>query len=254
MARYATASSTVPLTEESYTLDALGRRLTIQDALGNVTSNTYDWVGRIVRVTYPDGSYSRTVYDLPGNILMQIGPVTNAAQEAGATTTNRYDILDRLVTVAALAGRTNSFEYDPDYPAQVRYVRDTNGEIVQENRYDDYTGWLLTNITHRVTTVYEYNALGQRTKTTFADSSWESSTYDGPRMARETSRSGNSASYAFDAVGRTIAVTNSRGNVTRWAYDPAGNLTNTVDALGHETGYCMTRWTGRSASRCRIPA
>jgi len=239
-ARYTNIWALQPLTTDEYTYDAMGRRVTTMDALGNITSNNYDLQGRVIKVTQPAGAYSETEYDLLGNIIATIGPVRSGAtdqEEAEATTFNRYDELNRRVAVVDGLSRTNSWEYDADWPQQVARARNANGQISEENYYDVLTGLLLTNVVDQITTVYEYNTLGQVVRTVFPDNTIISNHYDGPRIIATTDRVGNSTAYAYDLAGRVTAVTNGRGYVVRYGYDAAGNRTNMVDALTNVTSY-----------------
>jgi|GEM_PF-2335775 len=239
-ARYANIWALLPLTTEEYTYDAMGRRVTAMDALGNVTSNSYDLQGRVVRVTQPDGACSETEYDLLGNVIATIGPVQPGAtdqEKAAATMSIRYDEIDRRVAVVDGLSRTNAWEYDADWPQQVARSRNANGQISEESFYDALTGLLLTNVVDQITTVYEYNTLGQVVRMGFPDNTVASNRYDGPRLIGATDRAGNSTAYAFDLVGRVTAFTNGRGYVVRFGYDAAGNRTNMVDALTNRTGY-----------------
>ncbi|MEK7674628.1 MAG: RHS repeat-associated core domain-containing protein [Verrucomicrobiota bacterium] len=56
-------------------------------------------------------------------------------------------------------------------------------------------------------------------------------------MIVTTDARGNSTFYGYDAAGRSTAVTNALGQVSRNEYDASGNLTSTTDALGRATSY-----------------
>jgi RHS repeat-associated protein len=231
------SSNHVALTWTDYTHDTLGRVITSTDALGNVTSTTYDWAGRIIRVDYPDGAYSRATHDKHGNVILRIGPVGSPGEESGATVSNAYDTVNRLVAATDPEGRVTRYIYSEDWPSQVRHVVNNNGQTNQTSHYAIDTGRLLTNIVNGFMTVHEYDALGQVVTTIFGDGSRVENSYDGTRLVSARSRTGNLTTYAYDALGRRTAVTNSLGNATFHAYDPVGNTTNVTDALGNRTQY-----------------
>ena len=223
-----------------YSRDALGRVITTTDALGNITSNTFDMAGRTVRITYPDQSCQETVFDLLGNVVEQIGPVPAGASQAEkdtATTSNSYDLLNRLVSTTDPESRTTTYEYSTDWPQQIARVKNDNGQVVQENFYDAQSGNMVSNTSYGVLSSFEYDNAGQVISTIFADGSASTNTYDGPRLVSQRSRTGNVTSYGFDALGRRTSVTNSLGAVTHYAFDAIGNVTNMTDALTNRTSY-----------------
>ena len=59
--------------------------------LGNVTTSTYDAEGRLVKVTYPDGSVAAYQYDANGNLTRVTDGLNHAWQFA-------FDSVNRLTT------------------------------------------------------------------------------------------------------------------------------------------------------------
>ena len=238
--RHANIWTTNILTSSQYGYDAAGGQVTSTDALGNVTSNAFDLLGRVIKVTYSDGSFAETEYDLRDNVIKQIGPVPPGAtqlQKDEATTSKSYDVLNRLVATVDPAGRATTYEYDADWPQQAARVRTDNGQIINEKKYDAFTGHLLTNIVNGVRTAYQYDNMGQVARVVFADGSYTENSYDGTRLISQRSRTGNVTTYSFDALGRVVSVTNPRGAVTGCFYDKVGNQTNIVDALTNMASY-----------------
>ena len=237
-ASYASVASASPLTYSLFAYDSLGRLVTTTDALGNVTSNSYDLASRTIMVTYPDGSFSETEYDLLGNVIEQIAPVPAGAtqqQLSSATTSNSYDVLNRLVTTTDPAGRTTSYEYSSDWPQSMAQTYDANNQVVRQNFCDPLLGYLLTNVSYGVTIAYSYDLLGQNVQTIWPDGTSALNTYDGTRLVKQTSRTGNTTGFGFDLDGRTTSMTNSLGAVTLYFFDAAGNRTNVIDALTNMT-------------------
>ena len=85
----------------------------VTDALGNVTSLTYNNKGWLTQITDPDSHTRSFTYDAAGNAL-------TLTDELGKVTTNTYDTLDRLLTVTlpdpdgggALSSPVSAFVYD----------------------------------------------------------------------------------------------------------------------------------------------
>jgi RHS repeat-associated protein len=240
-ARYASSAASSPLTTASFGYDPLDRVVTNMDALGHITVNTFDMLRRSLKtINLTLGTYTESQYDLQGNVTKQIGPVgMNATAQAiaDATVNNSYDALNRLISRTDPECRTTTYIYSRDWPNQVAQVLDDNSQVVLQNYYDNSTGRLLTNILNGVRTVYEYNALGDVTKTTFPDGSYSRNIYDGSRLLSQVSRTGNTNSFAYDLDGRIVAVTNSMGEVTQYRFDALGNVTNMIDALTNSTVY-----------------
>lgn len=60
------AGGTVAFTEFSYLYDRVGNRLTMSEPVGD-TGYQYDNLYRLIRVDYPDGSWTAYSYDPAGN-------------------------------------------------------------------------------------------------------------------------------------------------------------------------------------------
>src|SRR5207249_8864140 len=85
------ATATQPATTMQYIYDGMGRVLTSQDQGGNITTKTYDAVGRLVSVTdaiTPTGNITQYQYDLNGNLKTLIDANTHQTQY-------QYDNLNR---------------------------------------------------------------------------------------------------------------------------------------------------------------
>ncbi|WP_301549369.1 DUF6531 domain-containing protein [Planomonospora parontospora] len=165
----------------------------------------YNASGQMTRQVIENGDADLTstwVYDDRGLLVEQIDPRgnTSGATAADFTTTMRYDLLGRLVETTA---------------PQVRIEK--NGSATES----------------RPTARYGYDNIGRQTHTTDAEGRVSVSTFD--KSGRLTSTvmppyalPGGSTltpktSYAYDAAGRTTAVTDPRGYVTSTEYDALGN-------------------------------
>ena len=94
-----------------------------------------------------------------------------------------------------------------------------------------------------------YDALGQRTRTTFPDGTSTETAYDaaGRRIA-ETDAAGVTTSFGYDALGRLLQVTDALGQVTSYGYDEQGNRIRQTDASGHTTTFAYDA-AGRQTQR-----
>jgi RHS repeat-associated protein len=184
------------------TYDAAGLRTSTTDPLEDATSSTYDELGD--RLTFEDANHVTTTwtYDEHGNLLRSSTPV--GGEETQVTTFSHGDA---------------------EHPGDVTAIEDPRGK----------------------TTELGYDAAGDLTSITDATGDETTMTYDeAGDLATVVSPRGNAAggrpehhttTYAHDAAGALTQVTDPLGNVTRRAYDPAGNLESTTDPKRQATTY-----------------
>ena len=195
----------------TFTYDAAGRRLTTMDPLGNVTTNTYDVVGNLI----------------------------SARDANGHATTSTYDGSGRILTVTSPDGGITAYTYDGDGNPLTR--TDANGNVTAY-AYDD-AGRLVTE-THPdpdgpgpqgpAVTTHEYDANGNLGSTVDANGNATTAAGDGRtafeydpvnRLVRiDYSDSTPEVTFAYDAVGSRVAMTDGSGTETR-AYDGLDRLT-----------------------------
>lgn len=226
----------------SYTYDANGNILTVADTVGMITRQ-YDALNRVIKVTDTSGNVVQYTYDAVGNLTSLIYP-------DGKTVSYTYDASNRMLTVTDWASRITQYTYDangrltktirPDgsvltqsYDAAGRltsavdkgssgntisnysYTHDANGNILTE----DMTGSSTDNAS------MTYDALNRLTAKSDKDSS-------GNALA--------SYAYAYDADGNITSGTSSQQTATM-AYDKLDRLstynsqTPTFDLDGNMT-------------------
>ncbi|MFD9420449.1 LamG-like jellyroll fold domain-containing protein [Streptomyces goshikiensis] len=185
---------------------------------GLVTSHTYDGIGRKltetqISDTHPDGVTTSYTYDAMSRISSETGPGV------------KNEITG--VTHTAKVSRT----YDADAQLLTESTQDTTG--------GDATR----------TTTYRYNALGLNDGVTDAAGNESTFGHDAlGRVIRETDPAGNVVTHAFTKRGQLAESvlkdwTGSPSGGTRDlvlvsnAYDPAGRLASTTDAMGATTAF-----------------
>ncbi|MFH1106563.1 MAG: hypothetical protein V1787_01570 [Candidatus Micrarchaeota archaeon] len=126
--------------------DILGRKTTVTDPNGLVTTYYYDNLGRVRRVENPDIGYSESTYDNNGNMLTR--------NRNGIVTNYAYDALNRMTKVRYS---------DTDQRKNFFYTYDNYGHPTA-----NLTGRLHFVSTPSTITEYLYDARGQvRSKKTF---------------------------------------------------------------------------------------
>ena len=210
----------VPATRYGY--DEVGNKLTQTDANDHTTTWTYDYFGRTVSRTLPEGQQESTAYSTQacstpaytgyGDDLCQV--ITHTDFKGQVTTT----VMDQL-------GRTERIDY-----------HDGSFKV-----YDYYAGGQVRSITTEQGTVsYTYDAADRLATETQADGSVLSYEYDrnGNRTRLTVSRNGTDTvtDFSYDGLNRLSTVTDATGTTT-YTYDAVGNLDTVTAPNGNVTDY-----------------
>ncbi|MFJ6484265.1 LamG-like jellyroll fold domain-containing protein [Streptomyces sp. NPDC091682] len=207
---------------------------------GGVTASyAYFASGDLAKSTAPSGAVTTYTYDGIGRKLTET-QVSDATPD-GVTTSYAYNTMSRVIAETG-PGVKNEIT-GVTHTARISRTYDADGHLLTEST-EDTTGGDATR-----TTTYRYNARGLNDSVTDAI--------------------GNESTYAHDALGRVISTTDPAGNVVttsytkrgqiaetvlkNWtgdpsgqtrdlvlgskAYDPAGRLASTTDAMGATTAF-----------------
>ncbi len=214
------------LSSFSYTYDSSGGRNSMTTLAGTETY-TYDLLGQLTSVTYPDGRVVIYTYDPAGN--------RTQVTDNGVITPYAANALNQYTTAGAAA-----FEYDLDG----NLIRKTEGGMTTEYEYDSENR-LIRVVTPTDTWTNEYDAFGNRVVATHNGQTTRyvidptglgnvAAEYDGggSLIARyehgfgllaRTDAAGDPAFYTFSAIGHTSELTGPSGAVANaYAYDPFG--------------------------------
>ena len=222
------------LRQESYNYDLMGNVVSSTDHKSQVTSLTYDPLGRLKLVGYNAvvnagvTSYESTVgytYDA-GNRMNQ------AVDSTGGTITKAYDNLDRLSSETTPQGQI-SYSYDL---AGRRASMTVAGQPQVTYTYDNANR--LAQIAQGTSTVgFSYDNIDRRSTLTLSNGVNVAYTYDndwrvtGITYKFNANTLGN-LSYSYDSIGRqthvdgSFAQTGLPGVVASATYDAANELTN----------------------------
>jgi YD repeat-containing protein len=194
-------------TSTSTVYDAFGRAIRQTDARGNVTTLSYDRLGRTVTVTDPLNQTSVSSYDAFDRLLAQTDALGN-------TTTYQYDTANRAMSVTTPEGIVTT---------------------AVKNRYGQ-----TVSVTDGLgnTTSYQYDKDGNLVRTDAPAAGSTLQLYDNADLLIETvDGNGTKTDYTYDAAGRVLTKTRDPGVghlnlVTTYAFDAKGQTVSTTDATG----------------------
>ncbi len=207
----------------TYEYDIVGRLITTTDTLGKVTVNVYDNANHLLRVT------SNYLAGQPQNYLDKYNIVTEYGYDKSGYQTVVTNTVDQVnLTVRDEYGRvvTSVTNYDGATPiaSLCTDFTDPNPEynICSLTGYNAVGQVVTSTNSLGVSSVTEYDDLGRVIRTV---RNWD----DGIFNANEPDRDIQQLT-AYDAVGNTIIVTDTMGNMTRHFYNElnqgVGNIRN----------------------------
>jgi len=187
----------------SYVYDAFGRAVTATDPNGNITSTTFDRLGRTTKVTGPMFVSSQTSYDAFGRAL-------TVKDANGNAMTYVYDDVARTMTMTDV------------YGVVVTRTHDREGETISILDGDGNTTSYAYDLDGRLKDTIVDAGAGHLALDTHTD-------YDGAgRVADTIDANGNKVTYQYDAANRvfkrTEGVNTSMNLLTTYGYDAKGQL------------------------------
>ena len=188
----------------------------VTGTLQSLTTIDYDAVGNVIKTA----AYDVSQYDAAATTTLLADPraqQTIAANKVQVVSM-RYDAFGRPVKTINADGTTTRATYDAAGRVRYQYdeansvtefVYDSFGRLERTKLPDPTTGAITSS---SPTTIYQYDAVGNRIAATDAR--------------------GFTTRFEYDAFNRLIAATDPLGGRSRSIYDVAGQLVATVDELG----------------------
>ena len=212
----------------AYTYTQNGQPATLTDARGYRSAFEYDGLDRRAKLFYPDpltpGVASSTDYEQYG--YDQNANITSLRRRSSQTVTQGYDNLDRLTTRTYPTTADNlAFSYD-------LLGRRLSANLANSTHNIGY-GWdkagrLLNTTAGGRVLAYQYDAAGNRTRTTWPDTAFYVSTaYDALNRPTQIKENGSVllADYGnYDDLSRRITVTLGNTTASAYSYDNQGTL------------------------------
>jgi YD repeat-containing protein len=191
-----------------------------------LVSTVYDGMGRIT--SQVDASGTRTI------TYTGTSRTVSTTNTAGQTVTQTFDAAGRLLSISQTAASvaTRATQYVYDAMGRLTMVQDATG--VRTYTFYDEAGRVSAQVDGTGAVIeYVYNAAGQRTQekryaTLVTTSSWYNGTAVIKTLVSEirpaTIATDRTIGYAYDAAGRLSTSTDAIGTVTTYTYDGRGQL------------------------------
>jgi RHS repeat-associated protein len=256
---YDEAQNIISVTNEAgnrwyFDYDKLSRLTRSHNDLGLSESYSYDAMGRLLSVTDGVGACTQYAYS-------PTGCLTRVQDANGQETAYGYDELDRLISVGQnVPDRVH--DLNAEQASITRYERDKLGRVKkmcdalgQTTEYSwDGCGRLLTKLdADGYLTKYAYNRSGLPEQVLYADNRQVQMSYDALGQLASWEDQLGITRVSYDAVGRPTAVIQPQGEThyrwsergeqigfiypdgteTRYSYDQASRLQETVTAAGN---------------------
>ncbi|MBI2390153.1 MAG: VCBS repeat-containing protein [Deltaproteobacteria bacterium] len=212
----------------TYERDLLGNLTKVTDGLGNVTTATWDSLGRKLSGCDPDTGCSSYQYDAAGQLVWR-------KDGKGQVTTTSYDLGGRPRQRTRADGVVTTWSYDePGHGAskgRFTTVFDSSGS---ESRSYDSAG-NVTSTTKCIggtcaTTSYGYDLMGRPSAITYPNG--EVVTYGYDAAGRVTSIPGYVGAIAYNGRGQITSIAYANGTTASYGYSPTRTWLSTSSVVG----------------------
>ena len=218
----------------SYIYDAAHRLVEIDDASGDRLTYTLDAVGNHIGTqSYdPSGNLARTQTSVYNSLGLLWEQLTSSGAMSQATVYG-YDSAGNNSSVQAPLSRTTSNVYD--ILNRVSQTTDpTGGNTVFG--YDALDNLVSVSDPRNLTTTYTYNGLGDLTKLQSPDTGVTQTSFDsGGNLSGRTDARGITATYTYDALNRTTKVIYPDQTIN-FTYDQGANAIGRLSGLTDASG------------------
>ena len=199
----------------TYSYNAVGNRVSVSDASGNLTGYGYDSLNRVTSKADPLGNTWTYTYNAGGGLV-------STTDANGATIGYTYDT----------GGQLTLIDY-PDPDPDVSFTYNESGQRASMTDGLGTTAWSYDDLGRLVsvtdpfgkTVSYQYDANGNRTGLTYPDGKFAAYSYDSEnRLTQVTDWEGGQTGYEYDSAGQLAALARPNGVDSEYVYDEAGNL------------------------------
>jgi RHS repeat-associated protein len=220
--------------------DAKGNLIELRTPNSELTTFTYNTIGKPVSVTDAMNNTSTMEYDASGNLTRTTDPLGNASQM-------EYDGLNRLTKLTDAKGKETLYNYDR--MGRIQNVTDPLNNITKY--FYEIDGKLGAVIDAKNNDIrYNYDSSGRLIKMTDQLDRAERYTYDtSDNLTSVTDRKGQATTYTYNAMKRLTKATYNDGSYTEYSYDTIGRLTTITDSISGAISYTYSS-SGCSTGTC----
>lgn len=238
----------LPYTHTFTQYNLLGKQKSKKDGYGRETFFTYDLAGRLIETLYPDGTVSRTTYDVEGRVqYTQDRTRSSNGVSTAPATRNTYDVAGRTVKVERFASVTltkrtlSSSEYvaltgqtpPAEYLITMEATAPTGAALTTSRTYYDDKGRVKFTVqadsTDQRVVGFGYDAMGRRTSTTnyLTCEEYNTETLE-PMPSGDDNLNAQVVSSAYDSKGNQKWTRDGLGHQTDYEYDAENRLSRTI--------------------------
>lgn len=206
---------------KSFTDD--GQIADVRDALGNLTSYSYDGFNRLASATFANGQIEKLSYDQNDNVVTRL-------LRDGTSVAFEHDRLGRIMSKTLPNGEGKT-SYDYDLLGHPLSVTGTTALTYEW----DALGRMTRAAQPFGTVAFQYDNSGNRTQMSWADGFYVDYTYDDAGNMLSIKEKGGAAvaTFGYDDFGRRTSILRGNGVRTTYRYDAASNLAElTTDLAG----------------------
>ena len=250
-------SQTTPQGTTTFAYDFLARTTTVTlQELSEVLVYHHDELGRLIKITDPDGNFTTRGYGtggwmasgvtrLGGETVLSFDGAGNPLtvdDPASGTSTLTYDSQNRVETATSPVSGTTTFTYTGN-----DRIPTTITDAASETTTQTVSGGLVTSSTDPdgVTVLYQYSSLRQLVESEDEYNNITAYEYDtAGRPDAVELPSGARTTRVYDGVGRVTTETAADGGETVTTYDDSGRIASVTDPTGAQTLYSYDPVTG----------
>jgi len=224
------------IANESFTYDWQGNVRSHRATSGYTTTYAYDYLGRLTKVTNPDGTSQRTYYD-DFNLIRTI------YDENSHRTDKLFDANQRLIGVRAYYTASAYYltSYYYDRVGNLAKSVDGNGQVTTY-AYDDLNRLVSTTYPDGLSETRTYNNIGNIVSKTDPNSKTTTYSYDNSNRltAINYQQDGTTATFGYDKNDNRISLSY-LGNSATFSYDSKNRLISETWTIAGRGSYLVTR-------------